>query len=578
MNLLTTNADIQHLGSLPKGAIRVGDWILDARANRLRRGRHEARLEPKVMDLLVYLAARPNEVVSRHELEAAVWQGTVVGYDSVTGAIQKLRRVLEDDRRSPRYIETLSKRGYRFVAPVQAAEPALKDADPPHHPPRFPIRTAAPWTGPYRLLDFALLLLIALSAAGLWVSRAPLTPPAPVGDASPASIAVLPFENLDGNPATDYLAEGVTDDIITGLTKLPGLAVISRDSTFLYGPRETDARAAADALDARYVLYGSIRHTRAGARINAHLVDGASRIQLWAESYTSDDDDLGDLHLRITRDLMAELAPRVSAGMQQDLGEPITADPRAYDEFLIGRQRFYLYLSEAENARAREHFETALELDPDFALARAMLAWTHAFDAMNGWRPDREEALERSLEQAGLALDPDRPLPIAHFVRGLALRELGRFPQATVEAEKAIAADPSYANAHLLLATLLYHGGRPEAGLERIRTAMALNPHHPYNYHFHLGQMYYTLGRYDDAIRAFRRGLESNPASERLHVWLAASLAEVGDMDEARWEAEQVLLANPDFSIAQVEANFPYTRSAWVSRLTDQLRAAGLGR
>jgi adenylate cyclase len=265
-------------------------------------------------------------------------------------------------------------------------------------------------------------------------------------------------------------------------------------------------------------------------------------------------------------------------GAQQNLGNPTTTDPEAYEEFLIGRQRFSRFFNEAENAQAREHFETALKLDPGFTQARAMLARTHAFDAMNDWGADREQSLRQALADARQALQQDDALPVAHFVRGLAFRELGDYPQAMSEADKALASDPSNANAHLLMATLLYRNGQPEAGLKHIETAIALNPHHPSNYSFRLGQMYYALSRYTEAIDAFRQGLEGNPASERLHLWLAASLAETGEIDAAKWEAEQILLENPGFSIAQAKDEFPYTQAVWVSRLLERLREVGLDR
>jgi TolB-like protein/DNA-binding winged helix-turn-helix (wHTH) protein/Tfp pilus assembly protein PilF len=531
--------------------------------------------------LLVYLARRPDEVISREELEGAVWQGTVVSYDSLTGAIRKLRGVLQDDRRRPLYIETVPKRGYRFIAPVQAmplradgTENTAQDANPP--PPEPPKLDKSLRPGLLKFLVPTLFLLLALAGA-IWAHRTFFPSSELFSVATPVPIAVLPFARLGGVVMPDHFAEGITDDIITRLATLPGLAVIARDSTFLYQPGETDVRKVARELNARYVIYGSVRLTAGQIRVNAHLVDPRTRLQLWAESYIADADVIGDLDLRITKGLMSALAPRLSRGMQQDLGQPSTSNSRAYDEFLVGRHRFYLYLNEAENQRAREHFETALEFDPQFALARAMLAWTYLFEALNGWGADREHTLRRALEQAGKAVQLSKPLPIAHFVRGVALRELGRLPEAMVEAKKALSADPSYANAHLLLATLLYRTGRFDAGLARIRTAMSLNPHHPYNYYFHLGQIQYALGQYAEAAEAFRQGLESNPASERLHVWLAASLAEIGDTSEARWEVEQVLLSNPTYSIAQIEGQLPYRRTVWVSQFLDRLRDVGLG-
>jgi adenylate cyclase len=148
--------------------------------------------------------------------------------------------------------------------------------------------------------------------------------------------------------------------------------------------------------------------------------------------------------------------------------------------------------------------------------------------------------------------------------------------KALTDAQKAIEYDPNYANAHVLLATLLYYAGQPQAGLERIQKAMQINPHHPYNYTFHLGQAYFILKRYEDAVAAFQQGIASNPAAERLHVWLAAAFAQSGDIEEAEWEADQVLTLNPEFSIQRMEEAFPFRDPADREHFLGALRKAGL--
>ena len=148
--------------------------------------------------------------------------------------------------------------------------------------------------------------------------------------------------------------------------------------------------------------------------------------------------------------------------------------------------------------------------------------------------------------------------------------------KAMVEAEKAITLDPSYANGHILMSTLLYYAGRPEEGLERIYHAISLNPHYPYNYPFHLGQAYFVLHRYDEAIEAFKQGLASNPSAERLHIWLAAAYAQSGNIEDAEWEIEEVLMANPDFSLAKLERAFPFSDPADLDHFLQGLYKAGL--
>ncbi|MGD8674005.1 MAG: tetratricopeptide repeat protein, partial [Thiogranum sp.] len=253
-----------------------------------------------------------------------------------------------------------------------------------------------------------------------------------------------------------------------------------------------------------------------------------------------------------------------------------TTSSDAYDSFLRGRQYFYLYASKDENVKARAFFEAAVRYDPNYALAYAMLAWTYAYDAMNGWSQDREASLYRALGLAQKAVSLNEALPVAYFVTGLAYRELGEYIKALVEAEKAIKYDPGYANAHLLVATLLLAGGRPQEGLDRIRKAMLINPHHPYNYILHFGQALYILGRYDEAATSFEQGLATNPASQRLHIWMAAAYAQAGDVESAQWEADQILTMDPNFSLKRIERTLPFKDPADRERVLEGLRKAGL--
>lgn len=195
-----------------------------------------------------------------------------------------------------------------------------------------------------------------------------------------------------------------------------------------------------------------------------------------------------------------------------------------------------------------------------------MLAWTYAFEAMNGWSEVREDSLAHAHALATQAVVIDKVLP----------RERGEYMKALVEAEKAIAIDSNHANAHVLLATLLYYAGRPKEGMERIKKAMKINPHHPYNYPFHLGQAYFILGEYQEAIVALEQGLATNPSSERMRVWLAAAYALDGRKEDAKWEAEQVLTLNPDFSLQRIRQAFPFKDPADIERLLVGLRIAGI--
>jgi len=551
----------------------VADWKVDPSTNRLDRAGESVKLEPKVMAVLIYLAGRPDQTVSRKELEASVWTGTVVSYDAVTGAIQKLRKVFDDDRANPRFIETLSKKGYRLIAPVSRLEtatppgggqPSAKESLPER---RFSLTA--------RIAIVAIVILVAVGAF-VWVKNQPPTIDTTADAAKPKTIAVLPFRNLSTDPARDYFAEGVTDDLISSLARFSDLQVIARDSTFFYKDTPMGVRDLAEKLNARYLLRGSVRRAENQLRITAELTDTYSESTLWAERYDNDVSRLFELQDRITHRIVAAIVGQLNVQDRQELSRPRTKNLQAYDHFLYGRQQFFMYANAEKNRKARESFQQAIALDPNLALAQAMLAWTHAFDAMNGWSASREESLERARALAGKAIELDEAMPVAYFVRGLAYRELGDRAHALVEAQKAIEYDPNYAGAHVLLATLQYFNGEAQEALRLLTRAIALNPNHPYNYSFHLGQAHYILGGYDEAIAAFERVLESNPATERAHLWLAAAYAQVGRGDDAEWEMEQVLSADPDVSEERIRDSYPFTDPVDLAHLVDGLRKAGL--
>jgi len=294
---------------------------------------------------------------------------------------------------------------------------------------------------------------------------------------------------------------------------------------------------------------------------------------VWAEHYERKVDQVFEIQNEITRSVTTALAA-ADAGQPDTFGG--TTNPRAYDNLLLGRHHFYKFESPAENLKARAYFEEAVRLDSQYAMAHAMLAWTYAFEVMNGWSDDRLAALQQAERIASRAIEIQPALPHAYYVRGLSYREQHEYVKALVESQKGLKYDPNDANGHVLLATLLYYAGRPEEGLALIREAMQINPHHPYNYHFHLGQAYFVLHRYQEAIEIFNLRLSSNPASERMRVWLAASLAQSGNIEAAKWEGEQMMAVDPEFSLQRMAHAFPFKNPDEMEHFLSALRLAGL--
>jgi len=558
--------------------VKIGEWIFNASTFRLESGQKVTKLEPRVAKLLSYLVEHAGTPVSREILMDKVWPGMVVGDEAITTAINKLRKAFEDDRQKPAVIETIPKAGYRLIATVEPiispsslsekeSKPANESSD---------VRRWSHIIIPV-VAVFALLLLVYMLQASFDLEEPglPQTSNQSAFSAKP-SIAVLPFDNLSQDPGLEYFADGVTDDIITHLAKNPELMVITRDSSFFYKDKHPDLELIAEKLNVGNILRGSIRRTGEQQILNVQLINVSVGDHIWAEQYSYTATNLFRIENEIARNIIAVLLNKQQNNPElKPLSIP-TTHAQAHDYLLLGRYHFYKFANKQENTKARNLFQEAIELDPDYALAYAFLGWTYIFEAMNGWTDDRQSTLKQAEQLANKAISKQPELPLSYYIRGLCYREQGgKYVEALGEVETALKYDPNNANAKVLLASLLYYAGRPEVGLESIKEAMKINPLHPYNYHFHLGQAYFVLRRYEEAIKTFQQGLNSNPSAERLHVWLAAAYAQSGDIDNASWEAEQVISSNPDFSVARMEESFHFKDPAELKHFTDGLRLAG---
>jgi len=551
---------------------RLGTCEVDPAAGRIRDGERDVKMQPQAIEVLCYLARRPREVIPRSEIEDAIWQGRTVGYDSLTGIMFQLRKALGDDPKQPRIIETISKRGYRLLVepePIGGACGGQSDAASVPQPVTSRAKR-------YPAIFAAAALAVVVAIAFVWSATLPEKSEGKPTNVARNAIVVLPFKSLGSSDGPDTYADGLTDDLTTVLAKNHNLVVIARDSAFLYKDRSTDDKTIAERLKVNFILRGTVRSDGEKLRVNVQLVDAATGSHLWAESYDSKIGQIFNLQQKIVEAIVPVLTNQVaSTGTERDLVVR-TSSPEAYRAFQLGRQHFYLYLNRPENAKARSFFEQALRHDPNFAMARAMLAWTYLFDATNGWASDREASLRRAKDVAKRAIKNDSNIPLGYFITALVFREHGEYIKAMVEAEKATKLEPNYANAHVLLATLLYYAGRPAESVERLKKAMQLNPHHPFNYSFHLGQAYFVMRKYDEAIKALRAGVASNPAAERLHVWLAAAYAQAGMAEDASWEAEQVRALNPAFSLSAISDAFPFKHPQDRDHFVEALRKAGL--
>lgn len=597
------NEDLQPAQSRdPDRPFRVGDWLVEPAVGCVTRDGRSVKLEPKVMDLLVCLARRPGRVLSREELEQAVWAGTVVGYDALTSAIIKLRKAFGDDSRHPWLIETVSKKGYRLIAPVAdtdsvaapapvaealiASSPVPKSVvDATSSPASVSEEGAAPPAtmpqprgrkrGRLAIAALAAVLLGGLVAAWFAFDRAPPDAVPAAVPAPAASIAVLPFANLSGDPDFEYFSDGITEDITTDLSKVSSLLVIASNSAFAYKAQPLSLKSVAEALRVRYVVEGSVRRAGDAIRINAKLIDAETGVHLWVERYDRPIQDLFAVQDDVTRNIVTALALTLTDKEKQRVARRYTRSVEAYDLFLRG-QSFYARSTEEDNARARTLYLRAIELDPAFARAHAAVALTHTEDFRHGWGADPARSIRQAVARARQAVGLDDTIPQTLWALGYVHVSNRQIAEGAAAAERAIALDPNNADALTTLAYARVYQGRPQDAIALVRKAMRLNPHYPSQYPSILGRAYYHLGQYEQAVETLRHAVELNPNRTPARLYLVLSYVALGKLEEASWEAGEVRVNDPGFSVDSVNQILPVSDPRALARMQDDLRRAGL--
>jgi len=536
---------------------------------RVTRGHQETRLEAKAMQVLVYLVKHAGEVVGRADLERHVWPGLVVTEDSLTNAIAKLRRALHDDARHPRLIETVPKIGYRLMAPLNAIDSVREEAGDAGAMPSRPARRSRKWVAGL----FSLLLLPVLAGVVVMLERSGRL--AGVPGAQKPTVAILPFENLGMSVEHDYFANGMTSDLITDLSKVSGLSVIAPGSVFAYEDSQATLSDIFNELQAGYVVVGSVQHLGNRFRANVQLMAAPSERAIWAERYEGTLEDLfavqDQMISALTSALKVELAPLERA----ILAKRPTTSIAAYDEFLRGLEA-HGHRTSDENSSAKLHFRRALSLDPAFARAYAGLAMAFSRDAIDGWTGEPLKALEKAKALADQAAAIDPAIPQVHFITGQVELFRHHHDAAVRATERATAINPNYADAYALRAWILSYAGRTDEALVAMRKALSLNPRPTASYLEVLGEIQFVRGEYAESVKTLQQVLEINPVYMRARMWLITALAHQAQLDEAAWEAAQLKVANPDFSISQLEFAFPFRDPRDLYRLLYGLRLAGL--
>jgi adenylate cyclase len=387
------------------------------------------------------------------------------------------------------------------------------------------------------------------------------------------SIVILPFVNLSSDPEQEYFSDGITEDLTSSLCQLSGLFVIARNSAFTYKGKAVKVQEVGKELGVRYVLEGSVQKAGKRVRITAQLIDATTSYHLWSERYDREMQDIFALQDEIVQKIVTTLKLQLTLWEQGVLVRKYTDNLEAYDYLLRGLEYFNRFTKEA-NAQARQMFERAITLDPQYAQAYASAGLTYLYDWFVQWSPDSQN-LDRALALAQKAITQNDSLPQAHLLLGVIYLYQKQHDQALAETERAIALDPNDATSYRTLWEILVSMGQPERGLMMIEKAIRLNPHVVY-YVNALGWAYYWLGRHEEAVMAFKRAIPRSPNIPVAHIGLAATYGALGREAEARAEAAEVLRMSPQFSLAVWQQRLPFKDQAVSDRHITDLRKAGL--
>jgi DNA-binding winged helix-turn-helix (wHTH) protein/TolB-like protein len=537
--------------------VLIGDWRVSAATNELSRAGATVRIEPKAMEVLALLASRAGDVVSRKELLAAVWPGAIVGDEALTQSIIKLRRALGDSPRAPAYVETISKRGYRLIAPVRACEEGRRAPERPRR------RLATGW-----LVAAA---LVALVPAGAYIWHA-FAPPAPVGGAADAwndprggvfTVSVLPFEALGSSAGQADLARGISSDLMTDLSRVQELRLIA-------------ATAGAPApRSARYLVSGSVERAADILRINVRLTDSRTGQQLWSERYERPYGDLFALQDQISRRLSAMLPVKLDQAARQQIAKRYTRSLEAYDDFLRAQALFLVRQADA-NAEARAEYRKAIDRDPSFARAYAGLAMTYAMQDRLQPGADPGVPLHKAYELAATAREIDPDIPEVYWALAFVDVQRRRHEEALDLLRRAIELNRSYADAYALMAGIYTYVGHPSESIPLLRTAMRLNPSGGYLYYLNLGRAYLFENDVEQALINLREATARNRPDLETRILLAAALAAAGDGADAEWEADQIRTFEAGFSLRRWLDAYPLTDPGERKRLEALLARSGL--
>jgi TolB-like protein/DNA-binding winged helix-turn-helix (wHTH) protein/Flp pilus assembly protein TadD len=530
---------------------RFGDFEINLARRELRHSGAIVHLEPQVFDLLVHLVQNRDRIVSKDELIDVIWHGRIVSEAALSSRISAARRALGDSGNDQSLIRTMYKRGFRFVGNLDeraSAPAAIADGQAPAPP--------LPADGAPRLV--------------------PNAEPLPLPDKP--SIAVLPFQNMSTDPDQEYFADGLTEDIITGLSRQRWFFVIARNSTFTYKGQSVDVRDVAGQLGVRYVLEGSVRRAANRVRVTGQLIDAANGNHLWAEKYDRELADIFELQDDITTRVIGSVGPQILVAEAARVRRKPPQSIDAWDLVMQAVPHMWR-MSMQDHARAQELLQRGIARDASYAHAHALLGWVYITMFNLDTRRPIGEFTDRALAAGTRAIALDDEDPWGHLVVGLGHARRRRPELAIRHLSKSVELSPSFALGHAGLGYALAVGGQPERGLQSLEQAHRYSPRDPFLAIYAPIVRYmalFALQRYEETIAVCRATAALHPNHAGAWRLMTVSLGLLGRIEEAREALAHTLTMQPDLSSAHVTNDTVYADPADRARFLEGLRKAGL--
>jgi adenylate cyclase len=531
---------------------RFSDCELDETRYALTRDGADVHVQPQVLDLLLLLLRNPGRLIGRDEIVEAIWQGRAISDSAVASRVKAARQAIGDDGQQQRFIQTVSRRGFRFIPPVEAIDDDRESVN------KFLAKASAEPSGSHAPRPSSFMV----------ENEFPSLPDKP-------SVAVLPFQNMSGDPDQDFFAEGVTEDILTALSKVSQLFVIARNSSFKYKGNDVDLRQVGRELGVKHVVEGSVRKAGKRVRVTAQLVECDSGGHLWADRFEGELDDVFDLQDRITEKIVTALEVTLAEGEKARIWHERSGSPLVYETFL---KAIILYrnFSRQSHLQAALELKRTLELDPDYTPALFLYGYALVDLARFGWTDDRNAAFATALEMAKRAIAIDPYYADAYTTISYAQTFQGHHDAALVAAERAVALTPNVAGTLHRSAMSHIFAGNFEIGRNYEQQATRLNPMDQFVSLVELARAQYHLGDFEDARRVAAHVLVSQPRWLTAQTILVSALWRLGLESEACEIADKIIQGHNKFSVARWAKGWPYRQKEDLEYLIDPLRRAKL--